>query len=100
MQHPAKDVLIAYANDTTANVQYWSESYGQWVNATSPSFDPHYKWRIKPEPVKAYVLMMRSNVGGGLTSLSSNERSRLEAFKERCIGDGIECTDIKEVVFD
>lgn len=98
MQHHAKDVLIAYANDTTVKVQYWSEIREEWIDAYSPSFHPSMKWRIKPKPVKAYVFMV--DYGHGFESLSSYKKEKLEYNLKTCREKGYECTPIKEVVFD
>lgn len=98
MQHPDKDVLIAYANDTTIKVQFWFEPDGEWVDAPSSSFNMIYKWRIKPEPVTVYLFLV--NFSTGFESISHICKENAESSRSEYIKANCECTPIKEVVFD
>jgi hypothetical protein len=52
MKHPHYEAIIAYANGE--QLQYLSTFSNEWRDSAVPSFDPTYKYRVKPKAQKLY----------------------------------------------
>jgi hypothetical protein len=101
-KHKYADLLIAYANDTSLQLQYREDDTDEWVNSgKSPSFSTRLEWRIKPTPKRAFVYMVKSSVGSQAYFPQSNSNlNDAEVSRNTAIKFGYTVTDIKEVVFE
>lgn len=95
-RHPHADLMIAYANDTSLEIEV--SDRGEWCVSSRPLWIPHLQYRIKPAPKKVYVYAYLCN--GRWYSCSSVDFKELEATRNSDIVDGTDVTDIKEMVFE
>lgn len=56
-RHPHADLMIAYANDMSLEIQYKLKSYGVWYSTKTPCFDPNNEYRIKPKSTTKYQVL-------------------------------------------
>jgi hypothetical protein len=51
-RHPHADLMIAYANDDTLEIQVRLHEFGIWQSIRNPNWDAEFQYRIKPQPKK------------------------------------------------
>ncbi len=81
-RHKHADLMIAYANDTTLEIQWRSNPDEEWSDLSQqPSWYPDYEYRIKPktELVKVYNWTMQDM--DGYLFISSAKFADTEAVK-------------------
>jgi hypothetical protein len=99
MRHKHADLLIAYANDSSLKLE-WQHPDGEWFDVTSnPTFHPKVNYRIKPEPKRAFVYMVKSSNSRQYYPQSYPHLDDAEAHHTTAIKFGYTVTDIKEVEF-
>lgn len=101
-RHKHADLMIAYANDTSLVIEVCEEGGGDWCETSQPLWRTDLRYRIKPEPKKAYVYMYDlydSKALNKWATVSSPVYSNLVESRLRVLNNGYEATDIKEVVF-
>ena len=49
-RHVHADLMIAYANDASLEIEHYSPSTDKWSLIYHPGFYPTIKYRIKPKP--------------------------------------------------
>ena len=90
-KHVHADLIIAWANG--AKIE-WERVPGSWVDLSTPSWNPYYVYRIKPEPKPDIVRYCGVLQTQGHTDLEESKRAWIEArlasevFFEKRIFDG------------
>lgn len=52
--HEHRSIMEAYANGKVIETK--PPGHNKWVEITTPTFWPHYEYRIKPEPQEVFVV--------------------------------------------
>lgn len=94
--HIHRDVIIAWANG--AEVQVEGHKKGIWEDSVYPFFWPHQKYRVKPEPKKAWILVYKECSNILRCAISNSEEAKetisknVESFKAIVLKDWTEIT--------
>lgn len=97
-RHPHADLMIAYANDTSLEIEV--RDRGEWCVSSRPLWLPHMQYRIKPAPKKAYVFMYKSNSVDKWCHVASSNIGEAARIRSDLVRLDCEVTTIKEVEFE
>ena len=61
-EHVHKEVMIAYANDSSLTIQLWSRESGKWQDVYDPAFNPDVEYRIKPDKNQQLIIAAEREV--------------------------------------
>ncbi len=99
-KHKYADLMIAYANDSSLQIQYTHDGLGTWVTTDTPSFSPNIQWRIKPTPKRAFVYMVKHTYSSHWYPQTFTYHDDAENARNVALSFDYTVTDIKEVVFE
>jgi hypothetical protein len=99
-KHKYADLLIAYANDSSLEIQYRHEGVSSWVNTDRPTFSPDIEWRIKPTPKRAFVYMVKHTHSEYWYPQMFTQHADADNARKSALSFNYTVTDIKEVEWE
>jgi hypothetical protein len=100
-KHKHADLLIAYANDDSLQIQYRHDDAAEWVACVgSPSFSTLLQWRIKPTPKRAFVYMVNHTHSEYWYPQTFTRHDDADNARKSALSFNYTVTDIKEVEWE
>jgi hypothetical protein len=99
-KHKYADLLIAYANDDTLELQCRIPGHSSWIEVDHPKFTPNAEWRIKPTPKRAFVYMVKHAHSTYWYPQTFTIHADADNARNSALSFNYTVTDIKEVEFE